>query len=227
MSIPEEKESIRKVILMALQEQEKASGRILNRIPEFKNSHRSYNNSDGTLLCFIAANRYISETRDIDFAIKILPYAVNTISCFQKTNNEIFKLNSVEGPPRVDEKTGLLLSVPHHSWIDTKNLSVTCGGELIKNLPNRASQKFVHEIYDQLPVKEEIGKVFASPHFFLPEINAQWITMLNETIETIDFVSNQNVEDRIDMNSIYEYKELFKALILRARENFKPIFWNR
>ena len=227
MKIPGERENIKKIILLALKEQEKSSGRILNRVPEFKHFDRSYNNSDGTLLGFIAANRYIHETRDIDFAIEILPYAANTISCFQKNNNETFKLNPVEGPPRIQEKTGLLVSVPQHSWIDTKNLTVICAGQEIKNLPNRASQEFVRAIFAHLSAKEEIGNIFASPRFLLPEINAQWITMLEGTIETIDFASGQQVEDRIDMKRFNRYKELYKALLRRARENFKPVFWNR
>jgi hypothetical protein len=226
MKIPEERECIRKIILLALQEQDKNSGRILNRIPEFKHSGRSYNNSDGTLLAFITANAYSRETGDLDFAVDFLPFALYTIKCFQKYPPEGFQYICPAGPPRVEKNSGLLLSVPHHSWIDTRNFCLEYDGNRIKELPNRASEQFARTLYTQFPDRNNFRNLLDSPNFFLPEINAQWIIMLKGTIETIDFVLRQQTDQRIDLNTLETSKKDIQNILSRAQKNFKPVFWN-
>ena len=124
MRIPEEQANIRGIVLLAVREQDRVSSRILNRIPEYKHLERSYNNADGSLLCFIVANAYVAETGDLDFALRILPHTAAMITAFQGAGPADGPSRWVDGPPRVDEVTGLLLSVPWHSWIDTRSQSL-------------------------------------------------------------------------------------------------------
>ncbi len=220
MKIPEEKENIKEIISIALIEQDK-TGLILNRLPEYKTSERSHNSSDGTLLCFITANAYIGKTKDLDFALKILPNIEHTILSFQNSNNDPSLASCADGPPRVDIESGLLLSAPHHSWIDTSSQCIEYAGRRIEWIPNRVSKKFVKDIYDCVADKERVRNHLLSPSFFLPEINAQWITMLKGTVATIDFV-----EQKTTKNSFPELKRNIVNMISQAEKNFKDIFWN-
>ena len=226
MALPEEKELVRKIILLALREQDEVSGRILNRIPEFRDLEQYYENSDGTLLCFVAANAYLQRTQDLDFALAVLPHIHKILTCFRKDNVKVGELFWKDGPPGVDGLTGLLLSVPHHSWIDTKSQWIKCDGQKIDELPSRVSKKFAQDLCRQMVDKERLRDLLYSPQFFLPEINAQWITMLRGTIQTIDFVLGQLSQPAHDAESLQSLKEATQDLLVRAEENYKRVFWN-
>lgn len=224
MQLGAERDIVKKIILLALREQDKTSGRILNRIPEFKHLERSYENSDGTLLCFVVANAYIQKTRDVEFALAVLPHAVRAVTCFQSSPAGDGQTLRVDGPPRIDGETGLLLSVPHHSWIDTRSQRVDYNDRHVEHLPNRVSKQFVRDLCDQMANKNQLRDVLFSPKFFLPEINAQWITMLRGTLETIDFVTSQGAwPGELDADSL---RENIRAVLSRAEQNFGRVFWN-
>ena len=224
MQFPEEQENIKNIILLALKYQDDTKGLILNRIPEYKTLELSYSSSDATLLCFITANAYIHQTKDLDFGLKILSCAKKTISCFQNAYTE----GSIhtDGSPRLDEQSGLLLSTPHHSWIDTRAQTVEYAGWRMEGLPSRVSAKFVKDLYDETGNKEEVEKVLSSPLFFLPEINAQWIMMLKGIIKNIDFILAQDIYAKLEVEGIKKTQELAKSILSRAKTNFKNKFWN-
>ncbi|MFN2285996.1 MAG: amylo-alpha-1,6-glucosidase [Anaerolineae bacterium] len=226
MRIPAERENIKEIILLALSQQEDASGRILNRIPEFNDLSRSYNSSDATLLCFITANRYIAATRDQTFALQILDHAENVIQGFYREANHTCAPFCVHGSPRVDHESGLLLSVPQHSWIDTQNQTVVFGDHSFSGLPNRLSPSFIQNVYAQLHDKNALEALFSSSNFYLPEINAQWIVMLQGTRETIDFLLSGSCCDATQVEFLQQLKEQVSEILQHATQHFKSYFWN-
>lgn len=226
MRLPAERDAMRKIIWLALREQDPVSGRILNRIPEFKHLQRSYNNSDGTLLAFILAHEYIRHTRDMDFAAQVLPHLEILIDRFSRASDENNPLNRTDGPPRIHESSGLLLSVPYHSWIDTRNQRVDLDGRRISGLPNRASQRFIHELYNHIQEKDRLGEILALPRFFLPEINAQWIVLLRGALETIDLLISQEAVGEAAPGNAFRLRDKIRRILARAERNFEPVFWN-
>lgn len=221
MSIRRERADIKEIILSALSSQDKNLGLILNKIPEFTTLSASHNSCDATLLCFIVANAYIAKTKDIDFALEVLAGAANALSNFKANRKVGATTYHVDGPPGVDETRGLLLCAPHHSWIDTSTRNVDHDGRSLEHLPNRLSVKFIKELYDHTKSKGEVETISSSPCFFLPEINAQWITMLAGTLQTIDLVNQSRGGDY--------FKDLrleAEAVLDNGRKYFKSVFWN-
>ncbi|MBN1953761.1 MAG: hypothetical protein JW900_01815 [Anaerolineae bacterium] len=227
MRIPEERENIKNIILLALCMQDEASGRILNRLPQFnKEDNEDYNTSDATLLCFIAANAYVQRTGDVDFAWDLLPYAIKMVERFCRQDALAHPLYKKDGPPQVDAPTGLLLSVPRHSWIDTQTQSVFCEGRLIENLPNRVSESFIHALYERLADDRALKEHLSAPEFFLPEINAQWIVMLQGMLETIRLALSREPLPAQAGPEIAAFRERVADLLARATAHFKAVFWD-
>lgn len=220
MSLPVEANSIKDVVLVALRFQDKETGLIPNRVREYKQLETQYNASDATLLCFMAANAYLARNPDLGLASEVVRCAERTIRFFQERVQHV----RVDGPPRVDEETGLLLSVPHHSWLDTRMRTVDYAGWKMTGLPNRASAYFVKDLYDLMGDQMQVTRSLSSPVFFLPEINAQWITMLKGFLNTIDIV--------LAAPSLAAWPELLRlrddtqVLFYRATNHFKEIFRN-
>ncbi len=238
MKLPEERESIKKIVWAALREQHKGTGRILNRILEFRDPTQpgklgDYNAADGTLLCFVTANAYIKKTGDLDFALELLPHYGTLIACFHQDNAEFSTQD--DGPPRVDAKTGLLLSVPWHSWMDTRSQLVQCDDQQIAGLPSRLSEEFIRKLFDRLqgcfPDKEKFASFLSSPNFYLPEINAQWIVMLRGTLETLDWVAGHRPQQKVELPgqvvAIHDLRAMVEKTLRLAESNFKSVFWNK
>jgi len=211
MRLPEERAHIRDVVDAALSCYNESSGLIIARLPEVQGDTPPFNSSDATLLCLLAAHAYAAKTGDADFGRRALGQTLKTLECFRHNGN------GADGPLRLDPETGLLLCVPHHSWIDTSSQVVEYAGSQIENVSNRASVRFVKDLYDRLGSKEEVEAAFARAAFFLPEINAQWIAVLSGLLGTFDLVSPGETPP--------ERREV-ETLLARARESFKPVFWN-
>jgi glycogen debranching enzyme len=236
LKFPEEGETVKGLIRLAQHDQDKHSGRILRGILEYKHLEPSYDSSDGTLLCFITANAYILKTGDLDLALEALPHAWTAIRCFYEDNVRDSHLFQIDGPPRVDIESGLLLSAPRHSWIDTRDLSVSYCGQEARELPSRFSEQFVQDLWDhlsdQIPDKKDLVDLLFAPNFFLPEINAQWIALLQGTLETVDLVASRvspspvitDLQGRAtDLQSL---KGIVQATLARAEKSFEQVFWN-
>ena len=222
MSIPRERADMREIILSALSSQDKNLGLILNKIPEFTTLSAGHNSCDATLLCLIVANAYIAKTGDLDFALEALACIENALSNFKAHRKNGATTYQVDGPPGLDETRGLLLCAPHHSWIDTSTRSVDHAGRSFEHLPNRLSVKFIKELYDHTTSQHDIATISSSPCFFLPEINAQWITMLAGTLQTIDLVRQSRGADYFN-----DLRLEAEALLDNGRKHFKSVFWNQ
>ncbi|MGE5225105.1 MAG: amylo-alpha-1,6-glucosidase [Omnitrophica WOR_2 bacterium] len=228
-AIPEERQALREIVLLALEGQDTVTGRIMNRIPEVKQDPPSYNTSDGTLLCFITAYRYARENNDLELALRSLAAASRAIGYFNREADGTCEPYCVDAAPRVDAETGLLLSVPQHSWIDTRSQKIQIDGQEVSGLTNRASPRFVRDLHAALDEKASLRDYLASPNIFLPEINAQWINMLRGTVATIDFALDQPARAGLaikDPDSLESLKALAQKLLAQAERTFKRVFWN-
>ena len=221
MRIPQERNDIKGTILSALSLQNKTSGLILNKLPEYTNLEAVYNSCDATLLCFLVANAYFRKTKDTGFAGSVLGCVDSAISSFKTNAQRDATHFEIDGPPRIDETTGLLLCPPHHSWIDTRTRSIRCHDKTPGGLPNRLSIPFLKNLCDQTTTKGSLGAIASSPCFFLPEINAQWITVLDGAIQTIDLIN------QVSRNVVFDDLRVeAEALLSKAKRHFKSLFWN-
>ena len=224
MHLPGEAEGVGKVISLALSSQDPLTGRIPNRIQEYKHLESNYNASDATLLCFLAANRYVEQTRDIGFARQIMQSTEKMIAYFSRQDLKLGEA-AIDGAPRLDVGSGLLLSVPQHSWMDTRSQCFEYAGKRAGGLPNRVSKAFLGNLWRRVGAEHNLGILLASPHFFLPEINAQWILMLRGTVSTAAFV----LEQALDVEEAARFRALQESaggILDRAEQHFKPVFWN-
>ncbi len=216
MRLPEERAHVRDVLDVALSCYNESSGLIFARLPEFQDDTPPFNSSDATLLCLLVAHAYAAKTGDTDFGRRALAQSLKTVACFRKNYPADGDLPA-DGPPRLDPDTGLLLCVPHHSWIDTSSQAVDYAGSRMEGISNRASAAFVKDLYDRLGDKEEVEAAFQRAAFFLPEINAQWISVLSGLLGTFDLVSpGETPPERQEVESLLD----------RARESFKAVFWS-
>ena len=217
IKFPRELAAIKKVVKLAVHEREPNTGRILNRFPEFKTEQRSYNSVDGTLLCYLTANKVMQAEPDLSFALEIWAGIRDFV------DNALSKQPlGLEGPPRVDEETGLLLCVPQHSWIDTRNQGLHVGDRWAADLPNRLSESFIRAVYAVLEDKSEIQNRLTSPVIFLPEINAQWIVLLADTVNSMDKFLSQHEKRK----KLVELRLELGVILEKAVAHFKPVFWN-
>ncbi len=224
MRLPEEAEGIRKIIALALSNQDPLTGRVPNRIPEYKNHDFSYNASDATLLCFIAANRYIETTQDAGFARQVLRSAEKTLAAFSRQEVRLGEA-AIDGAPRLEPTSGLLLSVPQHSWMDTRSQKFAAHDHQAEGLPNRVSRTFLSELWRHVGLDQDLGTLMASPYFFMPEINAQWIVMLRGLASTAAFLLEQ-ARDPQEASQIRRTQENAGSILARAEQHFKSIFWD-
>jgi Amylo-alpha-1,6-glucosidase len=194
MRLESERSSVWHAVELALANQDRKSRLVPNRVPEFNESQPTYDGSDATLLCLIAGLRYAMETRDRRIAMRMMRACARAINRFRKAY--AFTPPSPGGGPRLCTDTGLLLTCPQHSWIDTRNQEVTCGGDQMKGIPNRASPAFVTDMYDAVRDSRRVEWLLSSPRFFMPEINAQWILTLRSLRENLVLVRPTAAERR-------------------------------
>jgi hypothetical protein len=224
MSFSAECSNIREIILLALSYQNKDNGLIPNRMPEFKNQGVPYDSSDATLLCYVVASNFLLRAHDDDLASAVILAAMRTISCFTNAAQTPVR---VDGPPRLHSETGLLLSAPHYSWMDTRTRSVEHAGYRWERLPNRVSRAFVESLADHVSDKAAVGAMLSSPRFFLPEINAQWIKALTGIEAVLDRAVATPRGLKIPMSQVQEFGKTVTALRIRAEHSFPPVFWNQ
>ncbi|WP_319576499.1 amylo-alpha-1,6-glucosidase [uncultured Desulfobacter sp.] len=221
MYFPNEKEEIKENILYALNKQECETGRIPNRLNEFKEgSDLSYNTSDSILLCYIVAHKLILADKDISFAEQILPFLANLLERFQQYPDT--DSIEIDGSPRIDSRTGLLLSVPWHSWIDTRSANIDINGHHFTGLPNRVSESFSQNLYRYIGTDVSLGIFLSSPNFFLPEINAQWITLLKGASSVLT-LTKKTLSNKKGLSGL---GKVISILLEKSTAHFKSFFYN-
>ncbi|MFQ6057017.1 MAG: amylo-alpha-1,6-glucosidase, partial [Methanosarcinales archaeon] len=205
MKIPRGREIVKNIILRSLAYQDQF-GRVPNRFLERKEiSDSDYNSADATLLAFIVAGEYLKYIKDKEFAKKVLKHADITIEGFKILHRG--NLDKVNGAPVLHEN-GLISVVPWHSWTDGKRSFRV--GDITLFLPIRVPVLWENDLIQRYGIKaeEELNK----PKYFLPEINAQWIRMLESCVLMADL--------------IYENKKNYLDLLKNANSNFRKVFYS-
>ena len=220
MSMPGETGHLRTAILLALNAQNKDTGLVPNRFVEFRATPPTYNSSDATLLSLITAHAYVRETHDAGLALKAVRVAMQVLAAAKLACRSSCE---ADGPPRIDPTTGLLLSAPHHSWMDTRSQVVQYAGYNLEWLPNRVSARFVRDLFEIAPDGPALGALLSSPCYFLPEINAQWIVMLRGLLQMIPLAA---AEDTMSRNHMEAFREEVSSILCSAERSFLPVFWN-
>ena len=226
LKVPGQKEFIRNIILATAQYQDPESGRVPNKIPEFRTDYETlrktkrlpdvfYNCVDATLLFIVVTNKFIKATGDRHLASEIGDSFLTVLHCFEKGNRD-----TIDGQPIIVPETGLLLCVPNHTWTDTQ-YTLRIGNKEIPNYPLRVPTSWVENNYSNA---EEISKELHKPKFYLPEVNAQWILALKSMKEIFDIL----VEDSSDLrkNKFVHARNQCSMLLEKAMANYKNVFWN-
>ena len=171
-------------------------GRIPNRLPARREQKVDFNSADATLLAFIAAGELLSRSWDAGFASTVLHRAAFTISRFALNDP-----NRLNGAP-VLHPNGLLSIVPWHSWTDSSHMTEFKGRKQAVSV--RIPDSWLADLEDETAVNK--------PLYYLPEINAQWITLLRHCVTIAHKIGT-------DPGAFSRHLEQAKAV-------YKIIFWD-
>jgi len=108
--------------------------------------------------------------------------------------------------------------------MDTRFQAVDYAGWKLEGLPARVSPHFVKDLYDRLGDKEKVQVSLSSPDFFLPEVNAQWMTFLRQFLTTLQLLSEEWQRVAAPEDRTLEPK--VRGLLDKAQNNFRSVFWN-
>lgn len=178
------------------------SGRVPNKMPEFVDEERHYTATDATLLTFLTGLKVAEDSGDKQFANKLISCIKKSVDAFHNSD-----LNAWDGSPKI-MSNGLLASVAWHTWTDSKR-------ELFgKEFPERISASIQMDLIESEGMEAALQKQF-SPQYYLPEINAQWINVLEGAAQLAHSCGYSDVEAE------------FKGLYDRASAYYKTVFWNK
>ncbi|MGC9444013.1 MAG: amylo-alpha-1,6-glucosidase [Candidatus Methanospirareceae archaeon] len=171
-------------------------GRIPNRLPARQGEKVDFSSADAILLAFIAAGALLSRSWDAGFASAMLQRAVFTISRFALNDQ-----NRLNGAP-VLHANGLLSVVPWHSWTDSSRMIELKGRKQAVSV--RIPDSWLADLEDETAVNK--------PLYYLPEINAQWITMLRHCVMIAHKIGT-------DPGALLVHLE-------QAKATYKTVFWD-
>ncbi len=214
-------EIVRDSILLGIEFFNDNTGRVHNYLPMFTSDYEFRNDRllplekyyfaiDSTLLFFITFWEYIKLTGEKDLLKTIMGMFARTFQIYKKAS-----LNAINGPPVISD-LGLLACVPWHSWMDSRRV-IVYGGLKVDGLPTRVPKKWQIEEIESSKDPEEVKRIFNTPRFYLPEINALWIKALEAVV--IMNKMEKSIEDSKLLESI-------KDALSLARVNYLSTFWN-
>jgi len=222
LNVPGGREFMRKVIIASIPLIDLKSGRIPNKLPEFEYGYEDsshiqpsetyYNSSDATLLFILFTCRFALETQDQTLGDEIVRISRRIVDSYYSANND-----ETDGHPILSHDSGLLLTVPSHSWADSCK-DVRIGNLLIPAFPLRVPQTWLSQGRDL----ERILKELHRPNFLLPEINALWIKALEALIQVL----NSELLDAISDDMRKRFSEEIELILAKAKHSFKKVFWN-
>jgi len=206
----DEREHVRRFLLYAMSLQD-SSGRIPNKLPEFATSSLDYNSVDATLLCGIASEAFALRYADEEVASATLRYVARAIEAFSRNS-----MGTVNGGPVLSQ--GLLLSCPHHSWMDS--FCEVRFGEIIVRVPCRIPREWAYKLYEKHKTLEAVRRELLKPKYFLPEVNAQWIRMLGGFLTLLE-------ETPAVVRRAYEkWRREAEEILEMAKAYYKMVFYN-
>jgi len=191
--------------------QDPLTGRVPNRLPEHRADQdvaertgrlpeEYYHSADATLLAFTLLDELEPYPTDAQLLADADRAFGRAIAAFRAARPE-----TVDGPPVLTE-TGLLMSVPWHTWTDGKR---TVGP--VADLPLRVSKQWQEAALAAGTSSEEVFRINHEASYYLPEINAQWLRALHWAARHL-----------IDADERAEAQ----ALLERAIPAFRAKFWD-
>ncbi|HEY9855653.1 MAG TPA: hypothetical protein V6D05_07940, partial [Stenomitos sp.] len=193
-------EQVTDALKAAFRLQDPLTGRIPNRLPEHRTDQEVaettgrlpeeyYHSADATLLAFTLLDEldpYPTDTQLREDADRAFGRA---LAAFHAARPE-----TVDGPPVLTD-TGLLMSVPWHTWTDGKR---TVGP--VAELPLRVSKEWQEAALAAGTSPAEVFRINHEASYYLPEINAQWLRALHwaarHRIEPADRAAAQELLER-------------------------------
>ncbi|MGC9068505.1 MAG: amylo-alpha-1,6-glucosidase [Thermoprotei archaeon] len=160
---------------------------------------------DGTLKWIINYLNFLSEYWNPKEALILLDYISSIITAWSDTKNMF---------TQIDETTGLLKTVACQSWIDTMIHANVDG--FVYHVPGRLSRNSIKELRRK---REDIEKYLSLPTVLLPEINAMWLKMLDQTLWLTKKLQSEGY--RVDNIS-----DILNKLLKNGRKNYIKLFWN-
>lgn len=214
-------EIVRDSISLGIEFFDDNTGRVHNYLPMFfydyevRNDRllpleKYYSAIDPTLLFFIISWEYVKSTGEKALISKILRLFERAFQVYKRAS-----FNAINEPPVISD-LGLLTCVPWHSWTDSKRV-ISYKGLKVDDLPTRVPKEWQIEELENSKNPEEVKRIFNTPRFYLPEINALWIKALEAIVKMA------KIEKSI-LNS--ELLESVKNTLSKAMVNYFPIFWN-
>lgn len=232
LQIDTEAQNIKEAVRLALSSVDPLTGRVPNKLPDFGHMDVSFTATDASLLCLLVGHLVVCRMPrpctpdERQFAWDVHSATDRFIQQLKRIEQGDDPCIWVDGPPVLDNHTSLLLSVPWHSWIDSRQERREVCGMVFSMLPYRASPNFLEKVFSHLRDPAELGGYFASPCLFLPEINAQWITLLEAASETIKrLIKAEPIPSPIRYN-LERSGDTIQNILNNALANYKRVFWN-
>lgn len=171
-----------------------------------KSEHPCSYTVDGTLKWIINYITLLSEYWDPKTGRVLLDIINDIITSWNNKRNTLIE---------IDETTGLLKVVPCQSWIDTI-VTTTLDNSSIR-VPNRLSIDTLKELKQK---GVDIEKYLFKPTTLLPEINAMWLKMLDQTLWLIKKLQSNDYD--IPENILDKTTNLLKL----GNKNYIKLLWN-
>ncbi len=171
----------------------------------YKNTNPCSYTVDGTLKWIINYITFISEHWDPKIGRALLDQINNLLALWNRENNVI----------QIDESTGLLKIVPCQSWIDTI-VHVNLDNSIV-HVPGRLSIDSLKELKQK---GVNVEKYLFLPTTLLPEINAMWLKMLDQTkwlIQKLQLAGYDRLEN---------YFDKINDLLKLGTRNYIKLLWN-
>lgn len=211
-------ETIEANIRLALKYQDPVSGRLPNRPPRKKDDQERwtrfgrlpadyYPDMESALFLFAFLEEFLPTAQDPELPEAVWKAFQGVLAGMRKS-----RISDRQGNPVLLEH-GLLLSVPHHAWIDGKR-TVWAEGITVTDLPIRVPMNWQLQDVLQLRDSHYTWDNYQYPTYYLPEINAYWLKAL-ELAEGL--AERFGTTDEAD-----EVREIRASAIAR----YKGIFWN-
>lgn len=202
-------------IRLALRYRDPESGRLPNRLPDhmadlghFQRTGRMpadfYQSADPLLELFVLLSEHQAHLVDPQLALDLYTLFKGAIAALEHP--------ACAGAPAL-AKTGLLLTSPHHSWLNGRR-TLEVEGFRVTDLPVRVDRQWQIEAIRHYQDAHYAHVQYQQSAFYLPEINAQWIRMLEVGMSLADLAGDSPLLEKL------------RGLHARAIANYKRLFWN-
>lgn len=201
-------------VRLALRYQHPETGQLPNRVPELK-SHQDqwadsgklpaeYYQGPGALIHMFAFLADAEHVLPADLRPEIREAFLRAYRGFKAGD-----VKRRQGTP-VLQDNGLLTSLPSYGWMAGRRI-VWAEGLLVRDLPIRVDRQW--QVEDILKFRDSryAWDLYQYPTYYLPEVNAMWIRMLDLGIRVVE-----------DPQVVEELRQVRR----KAIDNFKPLFWN-